>query len=227
MPNRITIINEKNLFEDKESEKLCGKNNALPISMEFFHEKDSHSKKNFKNSKTESPLFCYKYNRIDILEEKEDGRFIESIIGDKDFISYLKNCKNNLGELMKVEYFVGEDFNNLKEKCKELIRNNNLLNNEISSTRKIDNDEMNINRKKLKKKKKASELETLEDFENYYLFDGNFVYPDSLPSHDYNGSDKCNVEKYKDAEQKYLEKYEKAIKRAKDAHYNKINNLLD
>ena len=230
-PNRITIINEKNLFENNYSEQLCDKNNALPISMEFFHEKDSHSKKLFKNLKIQSPLFCYKYNRIDILEEPEDGRFIESIIGDKDFIALLKNFKNNLGELMKVEYFIGEDFEVLNKKCKDLIINNNsLLNNEKSPIRKMDNDIITISKNKKIRKKKASDLETLEDFENYYLFDGNFVYPDSLPSHDYYDDNRYKSEKYKKiaaVEKQFLKKYEKAIKRAKDAHYNTINNLLD
>ena len=70
----------------------------------------------------------------------------------------------------------------------------------------------------------------MEDFENYYLFDGNFVYQDSLPSHDYYDNNRYKGEKYKkiaDAEKQFLKKYEKAIKRAKDAHYNRINNLLD
>jgi hypothetical protein len=84
------------MFENPFSEKLYGYNNALPISMEFFHVKDSHIKKQFKNLKIESPLHCYKYNRNDVLEESEDGRFIESI-GYKDFISCLKNYRNNLG----------------------------------------------------------------------------------------------------------------------------------
>jgi len=229
-PNRITIINEKSIFENNCSEYLCDKNNALPISMEFFHEKDSHSKKLFKNLKVKSPLYCYKYNRIVELEEPEDGKFIESIIGDKDFISCLKNSGNNLGELLKVEYFIGEDFETLKKRCNDLIRNNNTLNNELSSLRKIDNDEITIIKNKKIKKKKASDLETLEDFENYYLFDGNFIYPDSLPSHDYYDNNDYNGKKNKkiaEVEKKFLKKYENAIKRAKDAHYNRINNLLD
>ena len=218
------------MFENPFSEKLYGNNNALPISMEFFHAKDSHSKKQFKNLKIESPLLCFKYNRNDVLEESEDGRFVESIIGDKDFISCLKNYRNNLGELMKVEYFIGEDFEALNKKCKDLIETNNLLNNEVSSIRKVYNDEITITKNKKIKKKKASELETLEDFENYYLFDGNFIYPDSLPSHDYYDSNKCKDKKYKeitDAEKEFLNKYKNAIKRAKDAHYNRINNFLD
>ena len=206
-PNRITIINEKSILENPYSENLYGKDNALPISMEFFHEKDSYSKKLFKNVKIKSPLFCYKYYRIDVLENPEDGSFIESIIGDKYFISYLKNCKNNLGELMKVEYFIGEDFEILKEKCKDLIGNNKF--NEISSKKIIDNGEITMTKNKKIKKKKITDLETLEDFEDYYLFDGNFVYPDSLPTHDYYVSIRFNSKKYQkiiNAEKEFLKK---------------------
>ena len=111
--NNITLINEKSLFNEKDSETLIGKDNALPISMEFFHEKDSHSKKNLKNLYIDSPLYCYKDNQIEVLSEAEDGRFIESIIGDNDFILELKNPKNKLGALMKEEYFIGENFKQL------------------------------------------------------------------------------------------------------------------
>ena len=121
----ITLINEKSLFNEKDSETLSGKDNALPISMEFFHEKDSHSKKNLKNLYTESPLYCYKDNQIDVLSEAEDGRFIESIIGENNFILELKNPKNKLGDLMKEEYFIGENFEQLFNKFKEIKENIN------------------------------------------------------------------------------------------------------
>jgi hypothetical protein len=128
---------------------------------------------------------------------------------------------------MKVEYFIGEDFEALNKKYKDLIGNNNLLNNETSSIRKIDNYKITKNKKI---KKKPSDLKTLEDFENYYLFDGNFIYPDSLPSHDYYDSNNSKGKNYKEfieIEKEFLNKYKDAIKRAKDAHYNRINNLLD
>ena len=130
---------------------------------------------------------------------------------------------------MKVEYFIGEDFEALNKNYEDLIGNNNLLNNETSTIRKIDNDEITITKNK-KIEKKVSELKNLEDFENYYLFDGNFIYPDSLPSHEYYDNNNSKGKNYKeiiDVEKEFLNKYKEEIKRAKDAHYNRINNLLD
>ena len=39
----------------------------------------------------------------------------------------------------------------------------------------------NINSYNNKQKKIKQELITLEDYENYYLINGNFIYPDSIP----------------------------------------------
>ena len=213
--NRITIINEQNLFNSGGSRYLNGKDYALPITCEFIHEKDSHSKKNFKNRALKSPLFCCKNYKNDNLDEEEDGRFIESIIGDKNFISGLKDHKNNLGSLMDVKYFVAEDFEELHSKYQELMKRNSEQN-QISQKKHFDSDEKFIERKQ-KKKKNESELKTLEDFEDYYLFNGVFLYPDSFPFHEHYYGDKP-FEK-SEGEKEFLKKYELDIKRAKAAHY--------
>jgi len=46
--NRVILINEL-LFSSFNSDNFSGKDYALPISMEFFSWKTSHSKKNLKN----------------------------------------------------------------------------------------------------------------------------------------------------------------------------------
>jgi len=186
----------------------------LPITCEFIHEKDSHSKKNFKNIFLKSPLYCCKNYKNDKLEEEEDGRFIESLIGDKDFISNLKDYKNKLGNLMDVKYFVGENFEELHLKFKELMINNT-ENTPLSQKKLIDSDEVFIEKKD--KKKKESELITLEDYENFYLFNGVFIYPDSLPFHECYVGDKP-LEK-SEGEKQFLKKYESIIKLAKASHY--------
>ena len=43
--NRITLINERIIFDANDSEYFEGKNKAFPISMLLFHEKDLYSKK--------------------------------------------------------------------------------------------------------------------------------------------------------------------------------------
>lgn len=204
---------------------LNGKDNALPISIEFFHEKDSHSKKNLKNAHSTSPVYCCKNSDIDVLEEPEDGKFIESIIGNKALISDLKNPANNLGELMKVEYFIKDNFEELNKRYNDLMANRVHSNSESFS--KINFEETDKIKHSLEdqkiKKKEESELKTLEDFENYYLINGKFIYPDSLPFHHHIYGE--NPQEISKGEKEYLEKYKNAIKISKDAHYNKEINF--
>ena len=199
--NKITLINEKTLFNINNSESLSGNDYALPISIEFFHEKDSYSKRNLKNFYAD-----YKDDKIDILSKQEDDGFIESLIGEKNFILALKNPQNKLGDLMKEEYFIGENFDHLYNKYRELMKNNK------NNCKFSDRD------KKEEKKKNIDNLVTLEDYENAYLFNGNFIYPDSLPfHHHYYGEE---PEPLSDGEKAYLEKYKTIIEKAKKLHYD-------
>ena len=225
--NRITIINELGLFNDDCSEYFIGKNKAFPISIENFHEKDSHAKKDFKNSEIESPAVCYVEKTI-VRKSPENGKFIESIIGKQSFIRELKDSKNNLGDLMDTKYFVDKDFKKLHEKYDEVINSN--------KKKKIDKNSENKNKSdltKLKKDKTISiemknnnqenikyttedSLETLEDFENAYLVNGYFVYPDSIPIHEYAiGEEPKPISK---GEQEYLDKYRPIIEEAMISH---------
>ena len=208
--NRVTFINEKILFNNYNSECLKGKDNALPISMEFFHE-NSHSKKNSKNNSEKSPLSCFINNETIILEAREDGRYIDSIIGDDKFIEELKNPNNKLGELMKVEYFIKEDFHKLNEKYKELIKLKKTEIQKLSHNKIIESYPLNINKniRNEKIKKNKNELKTLEDFEEYYLINKEFIYPDSIPSHIYPLGEKLEISQ---GEKEYLEKYKDDIR---------------
>ena len=118
-----------------------------------------------------------------ILKEAEDGKFIESIIGDNNFILQLKDPLNKLGILMEVNYFIGQNFEALKQGFEELDK----LNKEkIKELFKVQYEtDLNESKKSEKKIKKSNELKTLKDFEDTYLFHGKFVYPDSLPFHSY------------------------------------------
>ena len=220
--NRITNVNEKAIFDDNNSENLFGKDNALPISYEFFHEKDFHSKKNFKNLHIKDPIICYKIKGINILNEPEDGsKFIESMLGNKEFIKDIKNPDKKLGELMKVDYFTKNNFEELYKKYEELIEKkqtsnqsksgNNINDNDKKSNSDSNNPKNNIN--------KSSELITCKDFENFYLVNGCFVYPDSLPFHDYYFREE--PEEISPGEKEYLKKYENIIKKAREAHYGR------
>lgn len=207
--NMVTYINEKNLFNIYNSEILFDEDNALPISIEFFHE-NSHSKRCNKNLNENTPLTGYKNDNIFILKHREDGMFIESIIGDKGFIKELKNNSNKLGKLMKVEYFIDENFNKLYEKFEEVI---NLKKPGIKISLKnknIQSDPFDVEVKKEYRKTdiKESELKTLKDFENYYLEDGKFIYPDSIPYREYPLGEQFLIS---DGERDYRLKYQDEI----------------
>ena len=227
--NRITYINELGLFNRNFSEYFTGKNKAFPISIENFHEKDSHEKKDFKNYRIESPLIGY-IDKTIVRDIPEDGRFIESIIGDMRFVNELKNSQNNLEELMDVNYFIDEDFKKLHEKFKDISNSNNKgeidnnsENKNGSDLIKLKNDKIIPNEKKKDNKenkvyKSENSLETLEDFENAYLVNGLFVYPDSFPIHEHAiGEEPKPISK---GEQEYLDKYRPIFEEAKRAHFH-------
>ena len=206
--NRVTFINERAIFNDFNSEELRDADNALPISLEFFHE-NSHSKKNSKNINLKTPLSFYQNHKNIIFKEREDGRYIESLIGDKKFINKLKNPNNKLGLLMKIDYFIKEDFNELHEKYIEIDKINKQEIKNLPQTKVKNSDPLYIdNNENEKKSKNENELETLEDFEEYYLENKVFVYPDSIPYHQYPYGEKIIISQ---GEKEYLEKYKDQI----------------
>ena len=221
--NRVTFINEKILFNNFYSEKLKEENNAFPISMEFFHE-NSHSKKNSKNFNKSTPLTCFIDNKIILLDEREDGKFIESIIGNNEFITDLKNPNNKLGELMKIEYFTEENFDKLHQKYEELNKLKNRDNKEINYKKLTESDPSDIDIKIKKKKniKNVNELKTVNDFENYYLINNQFIYPDSLPYHHYPLGKKFEIT---EGEKRYLDKYKDQISNVDNDNSNDKKNI--
>ena len=62
-------------------------------------------------------------------------------------------------------------------------------------------------------------LETLEDFENEYLVKDLFVYPDSLPIHQYKIGEKPKP--LSEGEKAYLNKYKDILEEAKTEHLKK------
>ncbi len=207
--NRVTFLNERAVFDHSGSKKLKGEDNALPISMVFFHE-NSHSKKSSKNNDIKTHLSCYIDNQNTILKEREDGKYIESLIGDKNFIDNLKDPFNKLGVLMKVDYFIKEDFNELYEKFTKIIPKKIKTSQKLSHQKNVESDPLETDSiiEEDKKSKKEDELVTLEDFEEYYLEDGIFVYPDSIPFHKYPYGKKIEIS---EGEKAYLEKYKEQI----------------
>ena len=216
--NRVTSINERCLFDSNRSEYFSGNDCGLVISIEFFHEKDSHSKKSLKNPKIKSPIVCYKNDICGsiLLKESEDGRFLESLIGERDFIKALKDPKNKLGELMKLEFFIDKNFEKLHQKFNEIMnKNKSKIIIEPEQNIEEESDSKN-NEIKFNESNKKTELVTLEDYERSFLKNGLFIYPDSLPYHE------CSIDEVPEplpkGEIEFLNKYKKEIERGKKAH---------
>ena len=154
---KITVINEKTLFNrdyyDKEITDINNinesKHYALPISMEFRHEKNSHQKIVPKNPGLLSPLFYvrdlkYKKCSEKIItyikgkdgknEEKEgikgeSGKMVESFISaDEKKINRLKK-ELIYGELFDKKYFYNDNFKDLFNKMDEIKSNVESINN--------------------------------------------------------------------------------------------------
>ena len=135
----ITVINEANLFGglvhkiSEINEINESKNYAMPISMEFRHEKNGHMKKSLKNKNEGSPVLYLKegkiveniYKKINGKSKGESGRIIESFIDDDQMkIIELKEVKI-FGELLDYKLFVKKDFIELKNKINEIKKKNN------------------------------------------------------------------------------------------------------
>ena len=142
----ITVINEGNLFDDQDifekiyeiNEIKKSKNYAMPISMEFRHEKNGHMKKSLKNKHLHSPILYLKNGKVNTLIYKElnnikigeSGKIIEKCINeDPNIIRELKLVKI-YGEILDYKLFIKKDFNELKLKMDE-IRNKNKTNKEL------------------------------------------------------------------------------------------------
>ena len=144
----ITVINEHNLFYIKgiNINKIrqlddinISKNFALPISMVFRSVKNSHQKRKRKTQNVCSSLIFYKDGKIERIIEKKGvnknefiekggySKMIERYLSDDDrVINVLKNIPI-FGELLKTEYFVGEDFSKLFKKFDEIKQNHEEL----------------------------------------------------------------------------------------------------
>ena len=213
--NRVTLINEIVLFDSYDSETFIGKDFAFPISMEFFLEKDSHSKKNLKNQKIKIPIVAFSkaHNLSKKLSESEDGNYIESLIGSIEFINKLKDCENHFAELMDIKYFIDKNFELLHKKYNELSKKTSNFSGNINESQNIKLDSKEY---KFDKHKNPDELVTLKDYEDYYLHNGAFAYPGSLPWYTY----PVNTEppKRPDGEIQFLKKYAKEIEFGRKFH---------
>ena len=123
---QITTINEfmifgKNfIFEEAIKDKNTAKNYAMPISINFMHEKSGHYKYRLKNHDFFEPLFYYKglkiQTELSFLKNEvigESGKIIHNFIFGNNTI--IENILTNFifGEFLSKEYFGERNFNKL------------------------------------------------------------------------------------------------------------------
>ena len=100
---------------------------AFIINILFIHENSSHNKEKLLNLNIESPVIYLNENFIrdfmlldDNLERGEAGFFVENFIAEPKIMDKLVDPQNKLGKLLKVEYFIENNFDKLLEKFNSL-----------------------------------------------------------------------------------------------------------
>ena len=130
---KITIINEKTLFNREYDDKEIidiedfdeSKHYALPISMEFRHEKNSHQKIASKNSGLFSPI-CYVR---DLKYKKYTEKISINIMGKNGKMEKKIQIKGESGKM--VESFISSDVNKINQLKTGLIYGDLFDKNEI------------------------------------------------------------------------------------------------
>ena len=169
----VTLINENYLFPEYEfnvvKDKIDSKskNLAVPISSGFRHENNGHSKKDMKNIEEDSPeLICKKEGPKMIQDNNnknkgESGLFIESFIGTEEEVKNI-HFSRHLGDTLNYEYYVKENFEELKTEIKNL----EYLKKEFPSVENLVYSKLQINKKKKNEEKKKN-IKKEEEIKNF------------------------------------------------------------
>ena len=128
---QVTLINENLLFPDYDFNKIKdkvddkSKDLAVPISSSFRHENNGHSTKDTKNKDEDSPGLICKIEGPKIINDRsisdigESGLFIDSFIGTEEEMNEI-DFSRHLGETLNYKYYIKENFDELKQKIKDL-----------------------------------------------------------------------------------------------------------
>lgn len=151
--HQITIINEKELFNGIDISSISNieeaKNYAMPISICFKHEKGGHYKYLLKNINFAAPFFYYRKLNIEIEIDSshgfirgESGVLLENFICPDKQIMLELSTKFIYGDLFKIDYFNGKDFQPLIDKIKQRMEKNII--HKINDNKTFDNKIKNI-----------------------------------------------------------------------------------
>ena len=125
--------NYKKMYELSKTdiifESKIFKNYAFIVNLENLHENFSHSKELILNNQASPTLYfnrnldfsyVYHYNSQDY---GEAGRLMEAFICGENLIEEMKKNIYEMGEFLKVEYYVGKDFQSLINGFKKIYKN--------------------------------------------------------------------------------------------------------
>ena len=172
---KITVINEASIFYDNNfdirtiNNLIQGKNCAIPMVINFAHEKNGHFKFLLKNNFDSSPIIYFKGLRVEIeinvkkngLIDGETGKIFENFICGESEIIQMLSKKFIYGELLESKYFNGNE----EVLIKAVIEKNN------SSVNEIKKETEGSPLLKIKKKNKFNilDMETLSELPRFYL----------------------------------------------------------
>ena len=144
--NNIIIFNEEEIISDYYHEN--NKNIYIPkfykpeniddyafiINLLFLKANSSHDKERFKNIKVDSPVILLDKNleknfiiNDEKVEKGETGYLVQNFIGDKKKVDKLLNPEYKFGKLLKVEYFIENNFNTLMEGFNLVAKENEVI----------------------------------------------------------------------------------------------------
>ena len=141
----LDILNEPNIIN----------NYAFVLNLENLHESFSHNKEHIVNFQESSTLYINRNLKSEIYDCNskdygEDGKLVESFIGPTKLVEELQKIKFEMGNFLKINYFIDKDFsklvrefyirakdfnlpeNDLNEMFPELLKKNNIKNNELN-----------------------------------------------------------------------------------------------
>ena len=164
---KITVINElTTLGENYDESEIINdinkaKNYAMPLYVDFLHEKGGHHKYSLKNKDDISPCIYFRGLKAEIevnyiykkgsLIDGESGKIIENFICKEKKIIQALSSKLIFGELLDNKYFGGKDFTQLinavknKLKMEEEKEKNKIKNYHAREKQNVDREVNNIN----------------------------------------------------------------------------------
>ena len=218
---KITVVNEASIYEDnqKDIHKIDNmteaRNCAVPMVINFSHEKSGHFKFMIKNEETSSPVIYFKGLRI-LLEifvsndkySGETGKIIENFICEDTKIIDELSTHFIYGELLQKLYFSGNE-NVLKDAVMKIFESN-MNNNGEKGQGNLRLKKKNNNNKNIPDKKSSLELPCFRLYGCLMINENSIKKKAMIPKEKKEEIDKKNYNEKLDRYKKMKELYDKS-----------------